>query len=126
MCGIAGFIDAASGSNAGTIAEAMAKSIAYRGPDDQGIWTDGVDDGQAVGKTRHQLAGDEKLPFGFRDAATVSDIAAEHQFGDHLGLLRAVALRHRGLRAGTGCGRSDESEAENSKAGDAHRSNTSP
>ncbi len=41
MCGIAGFIGAASGSDTGTIAEAMAKSIAYRGPDDQGIWTDG-------------------------------------------------------------------------------------
>jgi asparagine synthase (glutamine-hydrolysing) len=41
MCGIAGFIGAASGSDIGTIAEAMAKSIAYRGPDDQGIWTDG-------------------------------------------------------------------------------------
>jgi asparagine synthase (glutamine-hydrolysing) len=40
MCGIAGFIGAASGSDAGTIAEAMAKSIAYRGPDDQGIWID--------------------------------------------------------------------------------------
>ena len=41
MCGIAGFIGAASGSDIGTTAEAMAKSIAYRGPDDQGIWTDG-------------------------------------------------------------------------------------
>jgi asparagine synthase (glutamine-hydrolysing) len=40
MCGIAGFIGVASGSDIGTIAEAMAKSIAYRGPDDQGIWTD--------------------------------------------------------------------------------------
>ena len=41
MCGIAGFIGAAPGSDIGDIAEAMAKSIAYRGPDDQGIWTDG-------------------------------------------------------------------------------------
>ena len=41
MCGIAGFIGAASGSDIGATAEAMAKSIAYRGPDDQGIWIDG-------------------------------------------------------------------------------------
>src|SRR3984885_15317441 len=41
MCGIAGFIGAAPSSDIGDIAEAMAKSIAYRGPDDQGIWTDG-------------------------------------------------------------------------------------
>jgi asparagine synthase (glutamine-hydrolysing) len=44
MCGIAGFIGAASnkaGGDIGAIAEAMAASIAYRGPDDQGIWTDG-------------------------------------------------------------------------------------
>ncbi len=43
MCGIAGFIGAASGiagGDAGAIAEAMAASIAYRGPDDQGIWID--------------------------------------------------------------------------------------
>jgi asparagine synthase (glutamine-hydrolysing) len=43
MCGIAGFIGAApgmAGGDVGTIAEAMAKSIAYRGPDDQGIWID--------------------------------------------------------------------------------------
>ena len=43
MCGIAGFIGAASniaGGDIGTIAEAMAASIAYRGPDDQGIWID--------------------------------------------------------------------------------------
>jgi asparagine synthase (glutamine-hydrolysing) len=40
MCGIAGFIGAASGGDIGAIAEAMAKSIAYRGPDDQGIWID--------------------------------------------------------------------------------------
>jgi asparagine synthase (glutamine-hydrolysing) len=43
MCGIAGFIGAASniaGGEAGAIAEAMAASIAYRGPDDQGIWID--------------------------------------------------------------------------------------
>ncbi|HEX3502171.1 MAG TPA: asparagine synthase (glutamine-hydrolyzing) [Xanthobacteraceae bacterium] len=43
MCGIAGFIGAVpniAGGDIGTIAEAMAKSIAYRGPDDQGIWMD--------------------------------------------------------------------------------------
>src|SRR3984957_10659845 len=43
MCGIAGFIGAApniAGGEAGAIAEAMAASIAYRGPDDQGIWID--------------------------------------------------------------------------------------
>ncbi len=42
MCGIAGFIGAASnaGGGAGAIAEAMAASIAYRGPDDRGIWID--------------------------------------------------------------------------------------
>jgi asparagine synthase (glutamine-hydrolysing) len=43
MCGIAGFIGAASNiaeGDAGAIAQAMAASIAYRGPDDQGIWID--------------------------------------------------------------------------------------
>jgi len=46
MCGIAGFIGAARnfggdfGTTAEAIAENMAKSIAYRGPDDQGIWID--------------------------------------------------------------------------------------
>jgi asparagine synthase (glutamine-hydrolysing) len=43
MCGIAGFIGAKpniAGGDIGGIAEAMAKSIAYRGPDDQGIWID--------------------------------------------------------------------------------------
>jgi asparagine synthase (glutamine-hydrolysing) len=43
MCGIAGFIGAKpniAGGDIGSIAETMAKSIAYRGPDDQGIWID--------------------------------------------------------------------------------------
>ncbi len=43
MCGIAGFVGAASqiaGSDVDAIAERMAASLAYRGPDDQGIWTD--------------------------------------------------------------------------------------
>jgi asparagine synthase (glutamine-hydrolysing) len=43
MCGIAGFIGAAAGfagGDPGAIAQAMAKSIANRGPDDQGIWID--------------------------------------------------------------------------------------
>ncbi len=43
MCGIAGFIGAASGiagGDAGTIAQAMDASIAYRGPDDHGVWID--------------------------------------------------------------------------------------
>jgi len=43
MCGIAGFVGAASnigGGNADSVAEAMAASLAHRGPDDQGIWTD--------------------------------------------------------------------------------------
>ncbi|HUC48656.1 MAG TPA: asparagine synthase (glutamine-hydrolyzing) [Xanthobacteraceae bacterium] len=43
MCGIAGFIGAAAGiagGDPGTIAETMAARIAYRGPDDQGIWID--------------------------------------------------------------------------------------
>jgi asparagine synthase (glutamine-hydrolysing) len=47
MCGIAGFIGAASsiaGGDIGATAEAMAKSIAYRGPDDQGIWIDAESD----------------------------------------------------------------------------------
>ncbi len=43
MCGIAGFVGAApsgAGGDIETIAAAMAKSIAHRGPDDQGIWID--------------------------------------------------------------------------------------
>jgi asparagine synthase (glutamine-hydrolysing) len=51
MCGIAGFIGAApgvAGGDIGAIAEAMAKSIAYRGPDDQGIWIDGEADAALV------------------------------------------------------------------------------
>ena len=39
--------------------------------------SDGVDDGQAVGKARYQFARDEKLPFGFRDAAAVAFAFAE-------------------------------------------------
>jgi asparagine synthase (glutamine-hydrolysing) len=43
MCGIAGFVGAASniaGGNVDNIAESMAASLAHRGPDDQGIWVD--------------------------------------------------------------------------------------
>ena len=43
MCGIAGFVGAATtnaGRNADDIAESMAASLAHRGPDDQGIWLD--------------------------------------------------------------------------------------
>jgi asparagine synthase (glutamine-hydrolysing) len=43
MCGIAGFVGATSriaGRTIDDIAEAMAVSLAHRGPDDQGIWTD--------------------------------------------------------------------------------------
>jgi asparagine synthase (glutamine-hydrolysing) len=43
MCGIAGFVGASPQStlgNADVVAEAMAASLAHRGPDDQGIWTD--------------------------------------------------------------------------------------
>ena len=43
MCGIAGFVGAASdfaGSNSDAIAERMALSLSHRGPDDQGIWRD--------------------------------------------------------------------------------------
>ena len=39
MCGIAGFVGAAS-NNADNIAEAMAASLRHRGPDDQGVWLD--------------------------------------------------------------------------------------
>ncbi len=43
MCGIAGFVGAASdfaGSNSDAIAERMAANLSHRGPDDQGIWRD--------------------------------------------------------------------------------------
>ncbi len=42
MCGIAGFVGASNigGGNVDTVAEAMATSLAHRGPDDQGIWID--------------------------------------------------------------------------------------
>jgi asparagine synthase (glutamine-hydrolysing) len=43
MCGIAGFVGAApslAGTKVDAIAAAMARSLAHRGPDDQGIWLD--------------------------------------------------------------------------------------
>jgi asparagine synthase (glutamine-hydrolysing) len=43
MCGIAGFVGASpqiAGGNVDAVAEAMAASLALRGPDDQGIWSD--------------------------------------------------------------------------------------
>ena len=43
MCGIAGFVGTSPKTtlgNADAVAEAMAASLAHRGPDDQGIWTD--------------------------------------------------------------------------------------
>jgi asparagine synthase (glutamine-hydrolysing) len=41
MCGIAGFVGAASpGGDSEAIAERMAASLSHRGPDDQGIWHD--------------------------------------------------------------------------------------
>jgi len=43
MCGIAGFVGAASklaGGNVNAVAQQMAASLAHRGPDDEGIWTD--------------------------------------------------------------------------------------
>src|SRR5581483_10538627 len=43
MCGIAGFVGAAPRIGADSLdatAEAMAASVAHRGPDDQGIWID--------------------------------------------------------------------------------------
>ncbi len=38
MCGIAGFL----GSDAGTAAQAMARALAHRGPDDADMWSDGA------------------------------------------------------------------------------------
>src|SRR5271170_6103538 len=43
MCGIAGFVGAASnigGGNVDKVAEAIAASLAHRGPADEGIWID--------------------------------------------------------------------------------------
>jgi asparagine synthase (glutamine-hydrolysing) len=43
MCGIAGFIDRRSGATAGDLtaaAQAMARAISHRGPDDEGVWVD--------------------------------------------------------------------------------------
>lgn len=41
MCGIAGFVGAGPRSaDAGAVAEQMARSLAHRGPDDQGLWFD--------------------------------------------------------------------------------------
>ena len=43
MCGVAGFIDRgprASSYDLADTARAMADAIAYRGPDDYGVWTD--------------------------------------------------------------------------------------
>ena len=40
MCGIAGFVGNPRSADAPAIAEQMARSVAHRGPDDQGIWFD--------------------------------------------------------------------------------------
>ena len=52
--------------------------------------SDRIGHGQAVGEARHHFARDEARPIGFAHADTVTDVAAEQQFGDFLGLLRAV------------------------------------
>ena len=87
-----------------------------------------IGDGVGVSEAEWQRFVARELVSRFPDGLTIidaiADVAAEHQFGDHLGLLRAVARRRRGLRAG--CRRSGETEDEGGKAGDAHRSNTSP
>ncbi len=100
MCGIAGFIGAASGSDAGTIAEAMAKSIAYRGPDDQGIWIDAESETALVHRrlsiidlsaAGHQpmLSADERYVISYNgEVYSFQPIAAElaargHKFRGH-------------------------------------------
>lgn len=40
MCGIAGWFSPAGGADLGPVAQGMADTIAHRGPDDQGVWTD--------------------------------------------------------------------------------------
>src|SRR5271157_2322635 len=42
MCGIAGFIAATGADSMRKIGERMASAIAYRGPDDSGVWVDAV------------------------------------------------------------------------------------
>jgi asparagine synthase (glutamine-hydrolysing) len=54
MCGIAGILDptaSTSGDRLGALASAMASSVAHRGPDDHGVWTD-ADAGVAFGHRR--------------------------------------------------------------------------
>lgn len=57
MCGIAGFIEYADvgGTGREAIARAMARSLAHRGPDDEGVWTndrEGNDVGVALAHRR--------------------------------------------------------------------------
>ena len=40
MCGIAGWFSLAGGPDLGPIAQRMADTIAHRGPDDHGVWSD--------------------------------------------------------------------------------------
>jgi asparagine synthase (glutamine-hydrolysing) len=40
MCGIAGFVGDAEGRDEGQILSEMVRSLAHRGPDDQGVWSD--------------------------------------------------------------------------------------
>jgi len=40
MCGIAGILDAPSGTDLATVARRMADALVHRGPDDEGLWVD--------------------------------------------------------------------------------------
>src|SRR5580704_15042978 len=103
MCGIAGFIGAApgkAGGDIGAIAEAMAKSIAYRGPDDQGIWIDAASEAALVHRrlsiidlsaASHQpmISADERYVMSYNgEVYSFQPIAAElaargHKFRGH-------------------------------------------
>ena len=102
MCGIAGFVGAASNiaGNADNVAEAMAASLRHRGPDDQGVWLDpaagtalihrrlSIIDLSAAG---HQpmLSADERLVISYNgEVYSYQPIAAElaargHKFRGH-------------------------------------------
>jgi asparagine synthase (glutamine-hydrolysing) len=56
MCGIAGVVDASGRGNLEPVLKAMCTSMAHRGPDDEGIWSQATAAGGQVGFASRRLA----------------------------------------------------------------------
>jgi asparagine synthetase B (glutamine-hydrolysing) len=81
MSGIAGFVGAVpriAGSNADSIAQAMASSLEHRGPDDQGIWIDPDADATLV---HRRLSIIDLSPAGHQPMASAG--VGRRHFADH-------------------------------------------